>query len=249
MSLTYLLLCAAVLHAQSPASEPKLTHPFEINAPDGGFHISGTLCRYSEPRKSEVPELIADVTAKRTNWQDVALKVTIGRGGATRDFDLSVGPVKTNSPTRASLTSLFLWADQLHGCEIDTYRFTFVGGRSEAEERRVRAAAAAARKGAADAAAAHARYLASLPTLQAGAQVAFLGADRKCAEQFQQALGMDGLEKRKRIADLVSYGCGVIVDGTARITIGTRDGNYSQVTIADGKHTGKEGWVPNIWVK
>jgi hypothetical protein len=41
--------------------------------------------------------------------------------------------------------------------------------------------------------------MAKLPILNGGSSVAFLAADRKCAEQFQQVFSMEGLEKRKRL--------------------------------------------------
>lgn len=109
--------------------------------------------------------------------------------------------------------------------------------------------AAAERKRVADAAAARAAYLAKLPLMNAGSPLAFLGSDRKCAEQFQQALGMDGLEKRKRIADLISYGCGVTVDSPVRVVAGQQDRDFLVVTVADGKFEGKSGWVPVSWLK
>ena len=64
-------------------------------------------------------------------------------------------------------------------------------------------------------------YLAKLPMIVSGGESIFLGSDRKCAEQFQQALAMDGLEKRKRLADLISHGCGFIAASPARVTGGS----------------------------
>ena len=111
------------------------------------------------------------------------------------------------------------------------------------------AAAVVAKKRAVAAAATRAAMLAKLPILNSGTTVAFLGADLKCAQQFEEALRMDGLEKRKRIADLVTYGCGVLVDVPVRAMSGQREGTFVLVTIADGKQQGKSGWIPFAWLK
>jgi hypothetical protein len=114
---------------------------------------------------------------------------------------------------------------------------------------RTEAATQASRKRSADSAAARAALLAKLPLLVSGTAFAFLGSDRKCAQQFQEALGMEGFEKRKRITDLVSYGCGVLVDAPVRASVGRRDGLFVVATVADGKFEGKSGWVPTGWLK
>lgn len=92
-------------------------------------------------------------------------------------------------------------------------------------------------------------YLAKLPLLNSRSAATFVGSDRKCAVQFQHALAMDGLEKRKRIAELVSYGCGIVVEGTVHVQVETTDRDYATVTIAEGKFAGKSGWVPTAWLK
>jgi hypothetical protein len=136
---------------------------------------------------------------------------------------------------------------------IDKFSITIANGTPDPRDvkayKQATAAAQAERKRAADAAASRAAFLSKLPTLNAGGSVAFLGSDRKCAVQFQDALAMEGLEKRKRIAELVSYQCGILVDNSVRITPGQRDGTFLVVTIADGKHQGKSGWVPIAWLK
>jgi hypothetical protein len=103
-------------------------------------------------------------------------------------------------------------------------------------------------KAAADSAARSAA-LAKLPILNSGSAAAFIGSDRKCAQQFQEALGMDGLEKRKRIAELVSYGCGFLADSPVRVTSGQRDGAFVLITLADGRQQGKSGWIPVAWLR
>jgi hypothetical protein len=92
--------------------------------------------------------------------------------------------------------------------------------------------------------------LAKLPTLDSRAAVVFLGTDRKCAVQFREAVdSMDGLEKRKRMADLVSYGCGFITGGPVHVKVGGFDANYVLVELAEGTQQGKRGWVPIEWIR
>lgn len=88
-----------------------------------------------------------------------------------------------------------------------------------------------------------------LPTLESGFPGIFVASDRKCSEQFVQALSMEGLEKRKRLADLVSYGCGFIEDRGVHATRVQTEGSYCLVKLASGKHPNQVGWVPCSWVK
>lgn len=115
-------------------------------------------------------------------------------------------------------------------------------------EARSRAKALAARKRAAEQQAARAAYLAKLPVLNNGTDVIFVGADKKCSQQFTEALSMDGLEKRKRIADLITYGCGFLVDAGTHIELVQREGSSALVRPAEGNQAGKSGWVPLSWV-
>ena len=96
---------------------------------------------------------------------------------------------------------------------------------------------------------AQAAYLRRLPTVTNGNVAIFLGADRKCSEQFVQALSTDGLEKRKKIADLVAYGCGYLTDAGIHVKRLEVDSTYCRVAPAEGKQVGKPGWVPCNWVK
>ena len=107
---------------------------------------------------------------------------------------------------------------------------------------------AASQKRAAEVSSARATALAKFPILNSGTPSAFIGSDRKCAAQFQEALGMEGLEKRKRIADLVSYGCGFLADNPVRVSPGQRDGAFVFVTMMDGKQVSKNGWAPTGWL-
>jgi hypothetical protein len=92
-------------------------------------------------------------------------------------------------------------------------------------------------------------YLAQFPTLENGAEAIFIGSDRKCSEQFVQAMSMDGIEKRKRIADLVSYGCGFVDSRGVHVKRVRNEGAYCQVSPIEGKHQTESGWVPCSWVR
>lgn len=97
--------------------------------------------------------------------------------------------------------------------------------------------------------AANAVYIGSLPRLKNGNAAIFLGSDRKCSTQFVQAMSMDGLEKRKKVAELVSFGCGYLVDAGVHVRRLATDAAYCRVEMAEGKQAGKSGWVPCSWVK
>lgn len=110
--------------------------------------------------------------------------------------------------------------------------------------------------------------VAKLPILNTVSAVALLASDRKCAEEFQQALSMEGIEKGKRIAELIQYHCGVVIDVPVRLVALSLDAaeaiadgaTYIKVTVAacvsgakncpvgNEKAKGKSGWVPAKWV-
>ena len=102
---------------------------------------------------------------------------------------------------------------------------------------------------AAEAAEAHRAYLAQLPVLFNGSEQIFVGSDRKCSQQFIEAISMEGLEKRKRIADLVSYGCGFTVPAGTHVKVSQKAASFVEVSIVEGQHNAKSGWVPVGWVK
>lgn len=93
-----------------------------------------------------------------------------------------------------------------------------------------------------------AAYLSKLPFLESGGEMIFIGSDRKCSEQFVQAMNMDGLDKRKRMADLISYGCGFTDPHGLHVTRVNSDGAYCQIAMAEGKHQSDRGWVLCSWI-
>jgi len=114
--------------------------------------------------------------------------------------------------------------------------------KEKADRARIEAAKVAAAKKETD-------RIAKLPRLFNGAEAIFVGSDRKCEQQFVETIPMDGLEKRKRLAELVSYGCGFIANAGTHLTVIQSSGGYSYVVVEDGNQAGKSGWVVSSWVK
>jgi hypothetical protein len=85
--------------------------------------------------------------------------------------------------------------------------------------------------------------LARLPKLQVPGEQVFLAADSKCLEETIAASRMDGLEKRKRLQELVSYGCVELVEGGVPVMVLEKQLNAVRVRIMDGESEGKTGWV------
>jgi hypothetical protein len=96
---------------------------------------------------------------------------------------------------------------------------------------------------------ARAEFRAKFPTIQSGFTSAFVGSDKKCSAQFQEAVGMEGLEKRKRLADLITFGCGFIVPNLTHVAIERKDGSFALVKMIDGDKANRSGWMPLSWVK
>ena len=107
----------------------------------------------------------------------------------------------------------------------------------------------AARKRSAEEAAARSAFISKLPVLCNGNDQVFVGSDQKCSEQFVQALSMDGLEKRKRVADLLTYGCGFLVKDQTHVEIVEKRVGYLLIKPVEGPKIGKSGWVPTAWIK
>ncbi len=96
---------------------------------------------------------------------------------------------------------------------------------------------------------ARADYLAKFPIVESGFTSAFVGSDKKCSAEFLEAAAMEGLEKRKRLADLVAFGCGFITSNGAHATVIVKDGKFALVKMIDGDKQGQSGWVPVGWLK
>ncbi len=239
----------------------------DLVAEDGVLHFDGYLCRSSPVWKEGVPEISGTLSGDLPIWRTVGISAVIERASGPklkRSFIVRGGLIPWKSAS-VLVTLIEDITEQKAGCDITSSSLELTYAVSEASvEREATAKAAeekqrradeiakanAEKKKAADAAAREAARLAKLPILHSGLQAAFLGSDRKCAEQFQQALAMDGLEKRKRIADLVSYNCGNIVgDGVHVSAVGPPSGGYRQVSVEEGRDRFKHGWIPESWIK
>ncbi len=106
-------------------------------------------------------------------------------------------------------------------------------------------------------AARRAAYVSQSPRLFNGFEEIFISADRKCAQQFIEAQSMEGLEKRKRLAELLQYGCGFsVISGTRVDVLRTMEGFAEVFILTDLSAVSrspasaqKSGWVPVAWVK
>lgn len=94
-----------------------------------------------------------------------------------------------------------------------------------------------------------AAIIAAKPSIQAGTATIFIGSDRKCSEQFVQAKETGGLEGRKKLAELISYGCGFVTESGIHIDKIKTESGSCQVRIANGRHAQRTGWVPCAWIK
>jgi hypothetical protein len=255
--LPVVFLAAILLAGQSPESHPL---DLDIAGPDGGFHLTGTLCgEISQVSYKRVPQLAGAIIGKETSWSDVRFRITLRHGEVEKGVILNVNSIPSDKP-RAFVLEMYQHWDDFPDCNIDDVKFEFMKGTSETErlrqeaaarsqKQRQEAAARAQKQGEEAAARARAAYLAKIPLISSGSSVLFVASDRKCAMQFQQALAMDGLEKRKRLAELVTYNCGIIGESPVHAEIAKRDGDYVLVKLADGKHEGQSGWVPVAWVR
>jgi len=93
------------------------------------------------------------------------------------------------------------------------------------------------------------KMLASAPKLDSGTGPVLLGADKKCLDQAIEASKMEGLEKRKKIAELAGYGCVFTVDRLPPVRVEGAEGGFSRVTPIDGPKAGHTGWVLSSWLR
>ena len=94
-----------------------------------------------------------------------------------------------------------------------------------------------------------AALFAASPIVDSGTRVVFFGADRKCSEQFVQAIATEGIEGRKKLAELVTFGCGFTDDSRLHVKRYEVQGSSCRVIPIEGKHQGSAAWVPCAWLK
>jgi hypothetical protein len=190
-----------------------------------------------------------------TTWDDPVFSVKLSGaepGGVRKSFEVEahsdyIGNVGgTDEVTGKCMTDR-------PEISIDRIDISLIAGQPDLEIiqqlEKARTAEKKALKRDADATAVRAAYLAKLPLVSSGTPIAFIASDRKCAEQFQEAATMEGLEKRKRLADLIAYGCGFSVDSPVHADLVQKQGGFALVKLAHGNYAGKSGWVPAAWVR
>jgi len=92
--------------------------------------------------------------------------------------------------------------------------------------------------------------LAKLPSIVNQMAAVFVASDIKCSQQYQAALTLGGgLEARKKLSELVTFGCGFLADAGTHVSLISRQGTYALVHIENGAQAGNNGWVPATWVK
>jgi hypothetical protein len=91
--------------------------------------------------------------------------------------------------------------------------------------------------------------LAKTPTVVNDMALMFFGADRKCAEEYSAALSMDGLAKRKKLAELVAFGCGFTEKQNMHVLQVGKEQGFCLVRLVEGDHYDKQGWVQCGWIK
>jgi hypothetical protein len=60
---------------------------------------------------------------------------------------------------------------------------------------------------------------------------------------------MDGLERRKRLTDLLAYGCGFNVPSGTHARVLDRRAGFSLIELLDPKSNGGRGWAKDSWLK
>lgn len=221
----------------SPADAPNFG-PFAVAAPGGGNFVVEQIVF------SALPEVrITNKTGR--NWGGLRLLLTVtGRltetaKPITKQANLDISAIYIDE------TQEFAVDLDLPEMTVSTVKVAYGTGyrqpNEEEKEQEGRKAAAAA--------AARAAALAKKPKLDSGAAAVPVAADRKCLDQTMAALGVEGLESRKRIAELVKYGCIFTVPRLTPIDVLKADGRYSLVGVAAGGSAGKQGWVATDWIK
>ncbi len=171
-------------------------------------------------------------------------------GFEKRAYDIIANcPIDQAAITVTEASAEFLGGERTPSPEAAAKETAALESARRAEEAQRQAAVLAAKKKAEKATADRLAYLAKFPVLFNSNEAVFIGSDQKCSDQFVQALSMDGLEKRKKLADLLAYGCGFLVPSKTHVEAVQRDATHTLVRPLEGTVTGKVGWVPSTWVK
>jgi hypothetical protein len=264
-----LLLVIAVFNLQIASAQK--SGPFRTTEQiEGGFIVVTDLYFQKQERLSRSPypdflDIELTLTNKTPfNWASLHFKMTLEGYGSNVDSSIShtiymrsdyiTAGTSVNLVNRAMLEEPVF---HVRRCVID-----IVGGRRDpppeelakrkAEEKKAlqKAAALKAASAAQQAAAEERRrMLAAAPKLHNGSDLVILGADRKCLQQAIDTGSMDGLEKRKRISELISYQCIFTAPDGTPVQIKSTEAKQREVVIIDGPLSGKSGWVLESWLR
>ena len=196
-----------------------------------------------------------------SDWRNARFTITTYHGGRTREADIRVPVLPVSSSGR-------IQCPFGPTAQIDAYTIEHFGGFrnvDQAEARKLqpllseaarkardaaRQADEAAKKAEASRLEKRRAFLAAQPKLDAGTEGVPVAADKKCLQQTVEAVAMEGLEKRKRLAELVSFGCIFLVPRGTPVSASDRgEGDPQQVTMLTGQYAGRSGWVLGAWVR
>ena len=90
---------------------------------------------------------------------------------------------------------------------------------------------------------AHREYLASLPHLSGATDKVPVAVDAGCLADMRKTRSLEGLERRKKIAELLAYGCIFMAPSGTHVRATKRaDGSYA-VDLEDNAMAGKSGII------
>lgn len=117
---------------------------------------------------------------------------------------------------------------------------------TEAKKRALSAKRSAERKAEAEK---HRAFLAKLPKLNRNGVAAPVASDLGCLRDAEAVLGEEGLEARKKLSELISYGCIFVPPVLTPVVRLGSEGNAVWIKIADGDYEGRVGWVRKSWLE
>ena len=87
------------------------------------------------------------------------------------------------------------------------------------------------------------QYLWSLPILKSDLGSVLLATDKGCAKSFGKASDAGGLEGRKALAEMVSLGCGFLIEDGNWVRVNEETPEYVLVELAEVNESQKVGWI------
>lgn len=93
-------------------------------------------------------------------------------------------------------------------------------------------------------------YLQTLPKLEGPFQSLLVSSDLKCATEYKSAVEEGGLTGRKRVQEMLVFGCGKAVPGGTRVRVLKAASEYVNVEVAEGgvELQKVKGWIHRDFV-